>query len=159
MFHPKTAALVFPLMMGIAGTCLAAPLSATPAQQPLQLAQAQATTTVDPATGVTQTTTTDPSTGTTRTTTMNPATGTTQVTTTEIIAPSAPPAPEAETIPPPPSSVVYWQPGRWNWTGASWAWIPGQYVQRPQPQAVWQPGHWQQAANGAGWQWIDGHWE
>jgi hypothetical protein len=83
----------------------------------------------------------------------------TTTTETVITAPSAPPPLETETIPPPPSNVVFWQPGRWSWNGAMWAWVPGQYVQRPQPQAAWVPGQWIQQANGDGWQWIDGHWQ
>jgi len=75
---------------------------------------------------------------------------------TVIIAPSAPPAPRVETVPPPPSTVMTWHPGHWNWNGAAWAWEEGHYVQRPQPAAVWEPGHW--AERDGGYVWVDGRW-
>jgi hypothetical protein len=77
-----------------------------------------------------------------------------------VIAPSAPPPPQVETISPPPTynaQVMTWQPGHWAWNGANWAWIEGQYVQRPQPTAEWEPGHWSQQTSG-GYIWVDGHW-
>ena len=74
-----------------------------------------------------------------------------------IIAPSAPPPPRVETIPAPPSATMYWQPGHWIWDGSSWSWTEGQYVMRPNPQAVWEPGHWLQQPSG-GYVWVDGHW-
>lgn len=86
-----------------------------------------------------------------------------QVTPTEqvIVAPSAPPPPRVETIPPPTGSepsALYWRPGHWEWNGANWAWASGTYVQRPAPQAVWQPGHWIQQPTG-GYVWVEGHWQ
>jgi len=78
-----------------------------------------------------------------------------------VIAPTAPPAPRMETIPPPPSAepqAMYWRPGHWRWDGANWIWAPGDYAQRPQPQAVWEPGHWAQRPNG-GYVWVDGRWQ
>jgi len=80
---------------------------------------------------------------------------------TVIIAPSAPPPVRVETIPPPPTAetqAMYWQPGHWMWSGANWEWAPGQYVQRPAPQAVWEPGHWVLQPTG-GYVWVDGHWQ
>lgn len=77
-----------------------------------------------------------------------------------VIAPTAPPPPRFESIPPPPSvesRVMYWRPGHWMWDGASWSWSEGQYVPRPAPQAVWEPGHWMQQPTG-GFIWIDGRW-
>ncbi len=86
------------------------------------------------------------------------APGETSRTTTTVVttAPGAPPPAQVETIPAPPSQLVFWQPGHWTWSGATWVWEAGQYVQRPQAQSVWIPGHWLQAANG--WSWIDGYW-
>lgn len=80
-----------------------------------------------------------------------------------VVAPTAPPAPETETIPPPPSgeTTYAWTPGHWNWNGASWVWQSGSYVQRvapPQPSAVWVPGQWQQQPSG-GYVWVAGHWQ
>lgn len=80
-------------------------------------------------------------------------------TSTVIIAPSAPPAPRVETIPPPPSmqtQVMTWEAGHWVWNGTGWNWQDGHYVQRPSTAAVWEPGHWQQS-NG-GWVWVEGQW-
>lgn len=80
---------------------------------------------------------------------------------TVVIAPNAPPPPRVETVPSPPSAgtqVMYWQQGHWMWNGANWEWAPGQYVQRPAPQAVWEPGHWAQQPSG-GYIWVDGHWQ
>ena len=77
-----------------------------------------------------------------------------------IIAPSAPPPARVETIPPAPPStpnVMYWRPGHWMWDGTSWSWLQGQYVERPNPQAVWEPGHWAQQPTG-GYVWVDGRW-
>ncbi|MDR3537197.1 MAG: hypothetical protein P4L71_11920 [Acetobacteraceae bacterium] len=80
-------------------------------------------------------------------------------TSTVIIAPSAPPAPRIETMPPPSagSQVMSWQAGHWAWTGAAWSWEEGHYVQAPQPAAVWEPGHWEQQPTG-GYVWVDGRW-
>jgi hypothetical protein len=76
-----------------------------------------------------------------------------------LIAPSAPPAPRVESVPPPPQAtqMMSWQAGHWNWNGATWEWQEGQYVQAPQAAAVWEPGHWSQQASG-GYVWVDGHW-
>lgn len=74
-----------------------------------------------------------------------------------IIAPKAPPAPEAETPPPPPSPTFVWEPGHWSWDGVNFAWQAGKYVEKPSVTATFTPGHWQQTP--AGWQWIDGHWD
>src|ERR1700722_1264867 len=80
---------------------------------------------------------------------------------TVIVAPSAPPAPRVETVPPPPMTEpqsMTWQPGHWAWAGNTWAWMDGHYVARPQPAARWEPGHWAQQASG-GYVWVDGRWE
>ena len=50
-----------------------------------------------------------------------------------------------------------WQTGHWAWNGTAWAWIEGQYVQRPQPTAEWEPGHWAPQPTG-GYVWVDGRW-
>lgn len=75
----------------------------------------------------------------------------------EVIAPGPPPAPRYEATPPPPTGVVVWEPGHWNWNGRDWEWAPGQYVARAQPDAQWIPGHWAQRA-GSGWVWVPDHW-
>src|SRR3954462_9707386 len=75
-----------------------------------------------------------------------------------IVAPSAPPAPRVETVPPPNVSegqATTWLPGHWGWTGTNWAWVDGQYVARPHAAARWMPGHWEQRATGD-YVWVDG---
>ncbi len=57
-------------------------------------------------------------------------------------SPPAPiPAPLAETIPRPPVSPVplKWQPGHWDWTGTSYVWIPGQFVESAGLGGTWMP--------------------
>ena len=82
---------------------------------------------------------------------------------TVVIAPSMPPQPMAEAIPPAPSSTVYWIPGHWTWgendgSGRkSWRWEGGHYVQRPSPAVAWHAGHWQQGS--AGYVWVNGYWQ
>lgn len=79
---------------------------------------------------------------------------------TVIIAPSLPPAPRVETVPPPPPpgpNAALWRPGHWNWTGTDWAWVSGRYVVPPAPTQVWTPGRWVAHPEG-GYQWIPGHW-
>jgi hypothetical protein len=78
-----------------------------------------------------------------------------------IVAPTAPPPAQVETIPPMPSGqtqIVAWQAGRWSWNGANWVWVPGSYVVAPQPTAVWTPGHWDVQAPNGGYVWVNGHW-
>ncbi len=76
--------------------------------------------------------------------------------TTVIIAPTAPPAPQAETPPPPPAPSYAWEPGRWYWDGTQFVWEAGKYVEKPTMAAAYVPGHWQQ--NPDGWVWVDGQW-
>jgi hypothetical protein len=75
-------------------------------------------------------------------------------TSTIIVAPTAPPPPRVETMPPlpPHGQVMTWQAGHWVWNGTAWAWVDGQYVQRPQPTAQWEPGHWSRENV------VDGRW-
>jgi hypothetical protein len=73
--------------------------------------------------------------------------------------PPAPiPAAMPETIPKPPPSPVplAWQPGHWDWTGSSYAWVPGQYVDRNGQGTSWVPPFWQET--NSGWVWQPGHW-
>jgi hypothetical protein len=76
-----------------------------------------------------------------------------------IIAPSAPPQPRLEAVPPPPQNpqIMSWQAGHWAWSGSAWVWEEGHYVQAPQAAAVWEPGHWAEQSDG-GYVWVDGHW-
>jgi hypothetical protein len=76
----------------------------------------------------------------------------------EIVAPTAPPPPRYEVIPPPtrPAEIVQWRPGHWHWDGREYVWIGGEYIERPRPAAVWVPGHWD--ARGPRWVWVEGRW-
>jgi hypothetical protein len=74
----------------------------------------------------------------------------------EVIVPTAPPPPRYEVIPTPPREFVEWRPGHWHWDGREYAWIPGEYVERPRREARWEPGHWAERPNG--WVWVEGHW-
>ena len=68
----------------------------------------------------------------------------------------APPAPRVEVVPSAPSSVVVWEPGHYQWNGATYVWIPGRYVQRVASMGHWEHGHW--AHRGGAWVWIPGRW-
>ncbi len=73
--------------------------------------------------------------------------------------PPAPiPPPMAEAIPKPPVSPVplTWQPGHWDWTGSSYVWAPGQYIDLAGHGTNWMPPYW--ARTDAGWVWQPAHW-
>ncbi len=77
-----------------------------------------------------------------------------------MMAPTAPPAPQVETVPAPPSGqekVMVWQPGRWAWQDGAWSWQVGSYVMRPSDAATWIPGRWEVQPNG-GYIWLEGRW-
>ena len=74
-------------------------------------------------------------------------------------APPAPiPAPMSEVIPKPPVSPVplTWQPGHWDWTGSSYVWVPGQYIDAGSHPPNWMPPYWERV--GGGWVWRPAHW-
>lgn len=73
------------------------------------------------------------------------------------VAPYPPPPRRAEIPPLAQAADSLWVVGHWTWNGASYSWMPGQYVQRPTPTANWLPGYWQQALGG--WVWTEGHWQ
>jgi hypothetical protein len=72
--------------------------------------------------------------------------------------PSPIPPPMTETVPKPPVSAVplTWQPGHWDWTGSSYVWAPGQYVDLGGRAGNWQQPYWEQTPSG--WVWHAGHW-
>ncbi len=76
-----------------------------------------------------------------------------------IIAPTAPPPPQVEVVPSPPTTTpgMVWQQGAWNYQNGNWVWVPGQYIARPQGYSVWQPGQWMQQPDGR-YVWNPGHW-
>jgi hypothetical protein len=77
--------------------------------------------------------------------------------TTVVVAPTAPPAPQAEISPPAPAPSYVWEPGHWAWNGLQYIWQPGKYVERPTVSATFVAGHWEHHRDG--WVWIDGHWD
>jgi hypothetical protein len=67
------------------------------------------------------------------------------------------PAPRVEVIPTAPSTTVVWEPGHWQWNGATYEWVPGRYVERAAIVGTqWVNGHWEN--RGGGWVWVPGHW-
>jgi hypothetical protein len=72
--------------------------------------------------------------------------------------PAQMPPPMAETIPKPPVSPVplSWQPGHWDWTGSSFVWVPGQYVDAARASGTWMPPFWEKTDSG--WAWRSAHW-
>lgn len=70
-----------------------------------------------------------------------------------VIAPSAPPAPRYEPVPPPRAGFV-WDAGRWNWEGR-YVWVPGHWVEavagRRWAAGVWEPYRGQ-------YRYVPGHW-
>lgn len=78
-----------------------------------------------------------------------------------IVTQKAPPAPNAEQIPPPPAAApanyFVWEGGHWHWTGIDFIWIPGHYLEAPYQHAVWVHGGWNYDGN-LYWTWTPGHW-
>ena len=73
--------------------------------------------------------------------------------------PPAPvPPPMAEAMPKPPVSPVplSWQPGHWDWTGSSYGWVPGQYIDAAGHGPNWEQPYWEKTD--AGWVWRPAHW-
>jgi hypothetical protein len=59
----------------------------------------------------------------------------------------------------PPRPVVYgsvWRPGYYNWTGYSYAWVPGVWVRPPYARAVWVGPRW--VRRPGGFFWARGYW-
>jgi hypothetical protein len=78
-----------------------------------------------------------------------------------ITAPHAPPALPQETIPPPPAGPAgyfEWDPGHWHWTGQTYTWIRGAYVERPYRGSTWVPGDWNDHDHDNVWIYTPGHW-
>ncbi len=55
-----------------------------------------------------------------------------------------------------PGSSYVWVQGYYNWDGSQYHWVPGSWVQVPNPGAAWVPAHWQ-PTNG-GYVWVAGTW-
>jgi hypothetical protein len=44
--------------------------------------------------------------------------------------------------PPIPAEGDMWTPGYWSWNGYEYFWVPGTWVEPPQPGFLWTPGYW-----------------
>ena len=51
---------------------------------------------------------------------------------------------------------MVWQPGHWNWTGNSYVWIQGQYVDTAGHGPNWMSEYWEKTD--VGWVWRPAHW-
>lgn len=72
-------------------------------------------------------------------------------------APYAPIPPlREELVPPPPGPRYVWAPGHWQWDGAQYVWVGGEYVLRHQGWHRWVHGAWR--LRGGAWVWVPGHW-
>lgn len=71
--------------------------------------------------------------------------------------PPVPPV-RAERVPSPPKSsvVMIWQPGHYDWDGAGYVWIAGEWVDRAGHGTLWQDGYWQQTNQTS--MWVPAHW-
>jgi hypothetical protein len=52
-----------------------------------------------------------------------------------------PPLPDYDQ-PPIPADGDIWTPGYWAWNGYDYFWVPGTWVEPPQPGLLWTPGYW-----------------
>src|SRR5580698_6284607 len=70
----------------------------------------------------------------------------------------APPELPVYDQPPLPGDGYIWSPGYWAWGDdiQDYYWVPGTWVEAPQPGYLWTPGYW--AANGAVFVWNAGYW-
>jgi hypothetical protein len=82
------------------------------------------------------------------------------------MAPDAPPAPMAETVPViDQPQVELWRPGYWQYDpddinaddNNGFIWMSGGMMERPAPTAVWSPDQWQHRAYG--WVFVPGYWQ
>jgi hypothetical protein len=70
----------------------------------------------------------------------------------------APPELPVYDQPPIPGDGYLWTPGYWAWGDdiQDYYWVPGTWVEAPQPDYLWTPGYW--AADGAAFLWHAGYW-
>ncbi len=62
---------------------------------------------------------------------------------------------DAQPLPPVSSIPLVWQPAHYDWTGATYQYVSGRYIEAP-GLASWQPGTWIAAAGR--WLWVPAHW-
>jgi hypothetical protein len=70
----------------------------------------------------------------------------------------APPELPVYDQPPIPGDGYIWSPGYWAWDDGiqDYYWVPGTWVEAPEPGYLWTPGYW--AADGAAFLWHAGYW-
>jgi hypothetical protein len=73
--------------------------------------------------------------------------------------PTAPPL-VSEVMPKPPVSeqALIWQPGHWDWNGATYAWTAGGWIPRGSISGQWLDGHWERQTVPAACAWVPAHW-
>ena len=70
------------------------------------------------------------------------------------------PALPADPQPLPPISALplTWQPAHYDWTGATYQYVAGRYVERA-GHTRWSPGYWTLVdPAGSSWTWVPAHW-
>ena len=73
----------------------------------------------------------------------------------EVVAYSAPPALQVETIGVAPAPGYFWVGGAWFWEGGRYAWHPGRWM-APRPGYHWVAHSWHPVGNT--WHMAPGHW-
>ena len=60
--------------------------------------------------------------------------------------------------PPIPGDGYLWTPGYWGWSDdvEDYYWVPGAWVEAPEPEYLWTPGYW--GAEGSAFFWHPGYW-
>lgn len=69
-----------------------------------------------------------------------------------------PPALPIYEQPPCPGEDFIWMPGYWAWSDVGYYWIPGTWVQPPEPDLYWTPGYWAYNYDDNLYNWYDGYW-
>jgi hypothetical protein len=72
-----------------------------------------------------------------------------------VVAPMAPPPPQAEVMIAAPAPGYIWIGGYWGWAGGRHVWTPGRWV-APRPGYHWVPRRWVQGPGG--WHQHGGYW-
>ncbi len=64
----------------------------------------------------------------------------------------------AERVPVPPRASVplIWRPGHYDWDGARYNWVAGEWVERSRQGTLWQDGYWRR--EGSTYAWTAAHW-
>jgi hypothetical protein len=71
---------------------------------------------------------------------------------------SAPPPIPVYNQPDVPAPNDIWQPGYWAWGAYGYYWVPGTWVQAPQPGYLWTPGYWHYDNDHHRYAWSQGYW-